>query len=91
MTLVVQCQNIEMPDPPPQLEIPHFGVMEKAWEGLRSIPDPDELLLKFQDTLTTALAPVRRFLEMVEIFMAVYGCIKAIPEAIMSLSPMVKS
>ena len=87
MALVVQCASIDVPGPPPQLDIPHFGIMEKAWAGLRSIPDPDKLLIEFQDVLATALAPVRRFLEIVEVIVAIYNCVKAIPEAVMSLSP----
>ena len=85
-TLVVTCTPITLPDLP-QLNIPNFGIMQKAWEGLDCIPSPMKLLFGFQDNLTIALAPVRRYMEMVELFSAIYACQKAIPDAIMQLSP----
>ena len=87
MALIVQCINIDVPSPPPQLDIPQFGILEKGWDAMGKIPDPSELLAKFQDQMAIALAPVRRFLEIVECFLAVKNCITAIPDAITSLSP----
>jgi len=87
MALLVQCVSVSVPARPPQLTIPHFGIMQKGWDGLGKIPDPGDLLAKFQDPMALALAPVRRFLEIVEAFLAVKNCIFAIPDSIMRLSP----
>lgn len=81
------CTPLEIPDPPPMLDIPHFGVMQKAWNSLHSIPKPSDLLMAFQDQLALALAPVRRFLELVEILMAFKQCTTAVIDAIDQLSP----
>jgi hypothetical protein len=87
MALIIECHTITMPPAPPSIDIPHFGTMSKAWEGLHSIPNPSDLLTKFQDQLAVALAPVKRYLEMVEIFIGLYGCMQAIPKAVMTLNP----
>lgn len=85
--IVVQCQSIPIPDSPPSIEIPHLGILQKAWDGLNKIPSPDELLLRLHDALAALLAPVRRFLELVEIVVAIQDCVLAIPDAILELSP----
>lgn len=87
MALIVSCINISVPGAPPQLNIPHFGLLQKGWDALGKIPDPSELLAAFQDQLAIALAPVRRFLEIVEVFLSLQQCVTAIPDAITSLSP----
>jgi hypothetical protein len=87
MGLVVQCQAIPIPDSPPSIEIPHLGVIEKAWNSLNRIPNPDELLLQLYDALAALLAPVRRFLELVEIVVAIQDCFLALPKAILRMSP----
>ena len=87
MALVVQCISIDVPGAPPQLNLPHFGILTKGWGALGKIPDPGDLLAQFQDQLALAMAPVRRFLEVVEAFLAVKNCITAIPDSIMRLSP----
>jgi len=76
-----------MPAAPPSIAVPNFGIMDKAWGALGKIPSTDELLIGFQDNLTLALAPVKRYLEMVEIVMGFYQCTKAVPQAIMDLDP----
>lgn len=76
-----------MPAAPPSLNIPNYGIMDKAWSGLGKIPSPDELLIEFLDNLSLALAPVKRYLEMVEVVMGFYQCTKAVPQAIMDLDP----
>jgi len=85
--LPVLCERIEIPRPPPQLNIPHFGIMQKAWNALGKIPSPSELLAQFQDQLALALAPVRRFLEMVETFITFKNCLEAIPKAVKRMNP----
>jgi hypothetical protein len=85
--LTITCKTLTVPAPPPSLSIPHFGVLEKAREGLDQIPDPIDMLCKFQDQLALALAPVRRYLEMVEAFLTIRQCMTVIPDAIVSLDP----
>lgn len=84
---VIDCVEIPTPPIPPSINIPNFGILEAAGNGIRSIPDPDELLAMMQQMLNNALAPIKQFLDLLDGFMAVYGCIKAIPEAIAGFSP----
>lgn len=83
----IRCEPLPMPERPPAISIPHLGILEKAWEGLHSIPDPGQLLCKFQDAAAAAMAPIRRYLEMVETVAAFYNCMNAIPKAISQMSP----
>jgi len=83
----IQCVTKTIPAAPPEIYIPHLGIMAKAWAGLDSIPSAGEMLAQFQDAIATALAPVRRYLEIVETFSSVQQCIKAIPQAILTLNP----
>lgn len=87
MALIVQCTSIPLPSPPPSINIPHFGALSKAWDSLHSIPKASDLLMKFQDNLALALAPVKRYLELVEVSMSLYNCTKAVPRAIATLNP----
>ena len=87
MALIIECVDATVPAPPPSLNIPNFGVIDKAWTNLNKIPGPDELLASFNDPLAAAMAPVKRYLEMVEVMSSMYKCFTAIPDAVMQLSP----
>jgi hypothetical protein len=64
-----------------------MGIIEKAWDSLHSIPKADQLLMEFQDAIAAALAPVKRYFEIIEILSDIQACFMAIPKAIMQLSP----
>jgi len=81
------CKPMPLPPTPPSIEIPAFGILEKASGALDQIPDIGDLIAGFQDTLAVALAPLRRFMEIIEAMMAFDNCIRSIPRAILSLSP----
>jgi hypothetical protein len=85
--LTIVCRPLTIPSPPPMINIPNFGVLQAAYDTIDKIPDPMDLILKLQDLLVVAMAPVRRYLEMVESFAAIKECFSAIPEAILTLSP----
>jgi hypothetical protein len=87
MALVIECRTVEVPEPPPSLNIPNFGVIDKAWSGLNKIPSNDEMMMQFLDAIAAAMAPVKRYLEIVEAFNAVYKCFQALTDALMQLSP----
>lgn len=84
---LIQCTPLPPPDAPPHMRLPHLGLLEKAREGLHAIPSPATYLVKFQDALATALAPVKMYLEILEAVNAIYACMQAIPECIIRLSP----
>lgn len=85
--LVVVCAPLTFPSIPPSLDIPNFGIIQKAWDTLDRIPDAGDALCKFQDSIAMALAPVRRYLEMVEAFATLTLCMESLPKALMYLSP----
>lgn len=78
-----------MPAPPdlPQLEIPQFGILAAARQSLYDMPDLSTYLMSLQEAAALALAPVRRFLEMVEIILAIKSCQDAVIEALLPPSP----
>jgi len=84
---LVRCEPLTMPDAPPSIHIPHFGDLQSALLSIRKIPDPDELITDLMKHASVALAPVRRYLEMVEITVYLFDCIKAIPMSIITLDP----
>lgn len=81
------CKAMPLPPTPPSISIPAFGVLEKAHGALDQIPDIGDLIAGFQDTLAVALAPLRRFLEIIEAMMAFDTCMRSIPRAILTLNP----
>jgi hypothetical protein len=83
----IPCIGVDMPVPPPSLEIPGLGAIQQARAALNNLTDPSEMLMQMQNQLAVALAPIRRFIEMLEAIMALQGCVTAIPTAITSLSP----
>ena len=67
---------LEMPALPelPSLEIPQFGVLEAARQSLYDLPDLSVYLMSMQELAGNALAPLRRFLEMIEVIVAIKSC-----------------
>lgn len=84
---VVPC--IELGDPPalPELEIPQFGILQAARQSLYDLPDFSVYIMSMQNAAAVALAPLRRFLEMVEIILAIKSCQQAVIDALLPPSP----
>ena len=80
---------IEMPDPPelPKLDIPQFGVLEAARQSLYDLPDLSVYIMSMQELAGNALAPLRRFLEMIEVIVAIKSCQEAVIDALLPPSP----
>jgi hypothetical protein len=80
---------IEMPPPPelPELSIPQFGILQAARQSLYDLPDMSVYIMSLQTAAAAALAPLRRFLEMVEIIFAIKNCTQAVIEALLPPSP----
>lgn len=80
---------LEMPNPPelPKLDIPQFGVLEAARQSLYDLPDLSTYLMSMQELASNALAPLRRFLELIEIILAIKSCQEAIIDALLPPSP----
>jgi len=82
---------IPTPDSPlgPELEvdIPFIGELRSMTASLYDIMDPSEFLMKFMDKLSVALGPIRQFLEVLEVLIAIKSCFDAVVDAVSSLSP----
>ena len=80
---------ITMPPPPdlPELEIPSFGIIKAARQSLYDLPDLSTYIMSMQDAAAAALAPLRRYLEMIELLMAFQECQKAVVEALLPPDP----
>ena len=72
---------------PLSLNIPNLGALEQAYDAISSIPDPSELVSKFMNQAALALAPLRKYLQVVEAIIAIKQCIEAIPKAILPPNP----
>jgi hypothetical protein len=71
----------------PRITIPNLGILEQAHAAISSIPDPAELMAMFMDKLSLALAPLRKYLQVLEGLIAIKQCVEALPRAIITLSP----
>lgn len=80
---------LEMPAPPalPELEIPQFGILAAARQSLYDLPDASVFIVRMQEVASLALAPLRRYLEMVEIILAIKSCQEAVINALLPPSP----
>jgi len=80
---------LTIPDPPdvPSLEIPQFGALSVARQALMDFPDPSYFLMRMQDAAALALAPLRRYLEMIEVIFSLKQCMEAVKDALMPPSP----
>ncbi len=85
--LDLRCLAIPLPPKPPKMDLPGLGTLQQAWDTLGGIPSARDLVAKFMNAAQQALAPVRRFLEMVEVATAIQQCLMKIPDAITSLDP----
>lgn len=81
------CLELPAPPIPPTIVLPNFGSLQAARQSLYDLPDLSNYIMRLQDVAALALAPLRRFLEMIEVFVAVKECITAIPDALMPPSP----
>jgi hypothetical protein len=73
--------------PPPAINIPGYGEIQDVRRAINNLTDPSEMIMSLMSKLTVALAPIKRYIEMLDAMMAVKGCMQAIPEAILTLSP----
>jgi len=80
---------IELPTPPalPNIEIPQFGILEVARKSLHDLPDPSAYLMALQDSAALALAPLRRFLELMEIILSIKDCFSVLPDSLLPPDP----
>jgi hypothetical protein len=80
---------LELPPPPqlPRLEIPQFGLLEAARQSLYDLPDLSNYIMRLQDAAALALAPLRRFLELLEVLISIEACFFAIIDALFPPSP----
>jgi hypothetical protein len=61
--------------------------LEKARQSLHDLPDLSQYILGLQDLAANALAPLRRFLEMIEVLSALVECFNALIDALLPPSP----
>lgn len=71
----------------PSIEIPQFGILSAIRKDLYSIPDINPYLLDMQAQIQLAIAPLRRFFELIEIILAIRDCQKAVIDALLPPSP----
>lgn len=83
---VAVCLPISPPLATPQLSIPQFGVLQAARQSLYDLPDASYFIMRMQEASSLALAPLRRFIEMLEIVFALKNCSTAVIDAISQFS-----
>lgn len=81
------CLRLTTPIPSPSIEIPQFGKLQTSRFSLYDAPDPSFSIMRMQDAAALALAPFRRFVDILDALMSVKAVLDAIPDAITSLNP----
>jgi hypothetical protein len=84
---VALCLELPTPPPLPRLEIPQFGILEAARQSLHDLPDISVYLMSLQELAANALAPLRRFLELIELIAVIPACFSAVIDALFPPSP----
>jgi len=84
---IAACLNVDPPPPTPQLEIPQLGIFKVARDSLYDLPDLSKYILKLQDATALALAPIRRFLDVIAVLIAIKRCISAVPDSLLPPNP----
>ncbi len=85
--LQIVCVNPPYYTRPPRIHIPNLGIIEQALDAISSIPDPAEIMATILNMLNPLLAPLRKYLQVVEAIIAIKQCVEAIPKAIITLNP----
>lgn len=58
-----------------------------VWDGINKIPHGADLPMDFFSQIGPALAPLKPLFDVLDTVLAIYRCVKAIPDAITSLDP----
>lgn len=84
---IADCLELPAPPPLPRLDIPQFGLLESARQSLYDLPDLSNYIMRLQDAAAAALAPLRRFLELIEVVVSIEACFFAVIDALFPPSP----
>jgi len=84
---VAECISIPNPPSLPSLEIPMFGMLYKARESLYDLPELSTYIMGMQDNMSLGLAPIRRFMDLMEIIAIFQSCMTAIIDCILPPNP----
>lgn len=84
---VIPCLYLGDPPALPELEIPQFGILQAARQSLYDLPDISTYIMTLQNAAAAALAPLRRFLELIEVILAIKNCQQAVIDALIPPSP----
>jgi hypothetical protein len=61
--------------------------LDYVWNAINQIPSASDVSLDFFGQIGPALAPLKPFFDILDTVLALFRCVKAIPDAIMSLDP----
>jgi hypothetical protein len=80
---------IALPDIPTIDEIcfPGGFCLSYIWDAINKIPHGSDMCLDFFSQIGPAMAPMKPFFDILDTVLALFRCLKAIPEAILSLDP----
>lgn len=84
---IADCIELPQPPTPPSLEIPQFGILETARQSLHDLPDISTYIMSMQNAAALALAPLRRFLELIEVVLTIKECFSVIPDSLLPPDP----
>ncbi len=79
----------DMPEVPSLDDIcfPGGFCLSYVWDAINKIPSVADISLDFFSQIGPALAPLKPFFDLLDTVLAIYRCVKAIPDAITSLDP----
>jgi len=81
------CLNLPNPPELPGINLPQLGLLQAVRQSLYDLPDLSTYILQMQQTAVLGLAPLRTFLELIEVVLSIVDCFKAVIDSLLPPSP----
>jgi hypothetical protein len=77
----------DLSDLPEKICLPGGVCLDYVWDKVNSIPSAADMPMNFLGQIGPAMAPLQPFFNILETVLAIFRCVKAIPEALVKLDP----
>ena len=81
------CITLDVPLGPSEVCLPGGLCLSYIWDAIGKIPTGSDMCMDFFSQIGPAMAPLKPFFDILDTALAIYRCVSAIPDAIVSLDP----